>query len=375
MPPYLIVFSLSLLLLLSFATALRFPIHTWDHVPVFVHTSQQATSVFSRADTAILSRYAAITIEKWQGCATLVTQQEGVLAAAKGLRTAQPNLTIYAWLDTMRIYSNKTWNPHIRDLSNQSCVRPAGTPFLETHPTPYELHAANGALALDPYLSAHVYDHTQPIVRQFWQEYCTNLTDTGLIDGCGADASGQPASYIPNLSAATAAAWEVGRQKTMLSTVSALSSIGGVLLGKEGWQLGTDTNGVLQEQCTASNATIFTLQNATAAAQASGQRYVYECHCGGTMNELAAFLIGAGPDHFWGFGPWLTWNGGYEDDWLPEFDKPLGAPLSDGVYSVATGNWTRSFSTGTKVTFNAQRGAGDIMWSSAVPSRVWPKAV
>ena len=346
---------------------LRFPQHSWAHVPVFVHTSQQQSAVFSPADTAVLARYAAITIEKWQGCATGVTQQAATLAAAAAIRKVNPNITIYSWLDSMRIYSNRTLNPHILDISNQSCVRPAGTPFLETHPVPYELHAADGSLALESYLHAHVFDHSQAPARRFWQEVCTNLTATGLIDGCGADASQQDASYIPGLAPDVAAAWQAGRSAAVAATTAALAPHGGVVLGKDNWQLGTDTNGVLQEQCTAANATILLLQNATAAARAAGVRYVYECHCSGSLDELAAFLVGAGQDHYWGFGPWLTWSGGYAAGWLPEFDKPLGAPLADGSYDAATATWTRRFASGTVVTFDAASKKGAIAWGAGAP--------
>lgn len=347
------------------ATALRFPLHSWAHVPVFVHTSQQQAAVFSAADAAVLVRYAAITIEKWQGCATGATQQAATLAAAAALRAVSPNVTIYAWLDSMRIYSNRTFNPHIRDIMNQSsCVRPAGTPFLETHAVPFELHAADGSLALEPYLNAHVIDHTQAAARRFWQAVCTNLTATGLIDGCGADASQQDASYIPGLAPATAAAWQAGRSAAVAATTAALAPSGGVVLGKENWQLGTDTNGVLQEECAAANATILLLRNATAAAAAAGTRFVYECHCSGSQDELAAFLVGAGPDHYWGFGPWVTWAGGYAAGWLPEFDKPLGAPLAAGSYDVATSTWTRRFASGTVVTFDAKTNTGSIAWAT-----------
>ena len=136
------------------------------------------------------------------------------------------------------------------------------------------------------------------------------------------------------------------------------------MLGKVGWQLGTDTNGVLQEQCTASNDTILTLQNATAQAARDATRYVYECHCSGSLDELAAFLIGAGEDHYWGFGPWLTWAGGYAANWLPEFDKPLGEPLGAGQYDASSGLWTRQFASGTTVSFDPSTSKGQIKWAT-----------
>lgn len=122
------------------------------------------------------------------------------------------------------------------------------------------------------------------------------------------------------------------------------------------------TNAVLQEGCVASNATVNTLRSAAAAAKRDGVRYLYECHSDGTVNDLAAFLVGAGVDHYWGFGAWVTWAGGFESRWLPEFTKPLGAPLEDAAY--LRGTWTRRFASGTNVTFDALTNRGTIVWAT-----------
>jgi hypothetical protein len=71
-------------------------------------------------------------------------------------------------------------------------------------------------------------------------------------------------------------------------------------------------------------------------------------------SSLAAFLVGMGTYSYFGVG------GGWDGDgpsacstWLrryPEYDKPLGEPLADGVQS--NGVWTRSFASGTHVWVN-----------------------
>ena len=60
--------------------------------------------------------------------------------------------------------------------------------------------------------------------------------------------------------------------------------------------------------------------------------------------------------------------GGYAKGWLPEFDKPLGAPLADGSYDAATATWTRRFASGTVVTFDAITNKGAIVWGAG-PAR------
>ena len=71
---------------------------------------------------------------------------------------------------------------------------------------------------------------------------------------------------------------------------------------------------------------------------------------------VAAFLIGAGVDHYIASGGWHQAGRHPISNRPPILDLPLGDPLSDAVYDAATTLWHRSFgptSGGTKVTFNA----------------------
>jgi hypothetical protein len=360
------------------SAAAHLPVFSWAHVPVFFHSSVMNISDFSPSDLALIARFPAVTIEKWQGCGSSSsppTQQQAALTAARALRALNPDVAIISWFDSLRIYANKTLNPDAIDTLFQTCVNNAVTPFLETHPRPYLLHNTTNQPALESYCHFHVYDHTQQVVRDFWRDACLNLTSTGLVDGCGADASQQTGAYIPGLDAATQAAWTQGHVWAVGNATQAVAAQGGLILGKMGYQLGPGgTNGVLQEGCGASNATIQVLQAATAAAKRDGASYVYECHSNGEMDELAAFLVGAGENHFWGFGSWVTTFGNYSSSWLPQFDLALGAPAADGAYDPATAVWTRSFASGTDVTFNAKTNKGKIAWGSTKPARVWDGA-
>eukprot|EP00665_Eupelagonemidae_sp_cell47_P000644 gene644-6001_t len=84
------------------------------------------------------------------------------------------------------------------------------------------------------------------------------------------------------------------------------------------------------------------------------------------MDEIAAFLIGAGPYHYYGTG---SWHGGpithdpppFRGHWVDGvFNRTLGEPLGDGVYDEASGEWSRGFKHGTRVTFNARTKKGTI---------------
>jgi hypothetical protein len=353
--------------LLAAAHGASFPAHSWATLPVFLHTSDESRCVWDASDLAIAARFPAVTVEKWQGCRLRGPTQEACsLATASALRALRPNISVVAWYDSLRIYANRTLNPDILDISDQSCVRNAHTPFLEAHRA-YLLPNASGLPALESYIHAHVYDHRSPVVRDYWRDACLALlTPSGpaRMDGCGADASQQQGSYVLGLAPAVSAAWTAGHVQAVAAATAAVGALGGVLLGKVPAQLGVSTNGILQEGCNGSNATVSALRAAAALAAATGTRLLFECHADSAAEaSLAAFLVGAGEDHYWGTGPWVTPAGGFAGAWLPEFERPLGAPLGAAAYDAATATWSRAFASGTAVTFNAATGAGAIHWA------------
>ena len=363
---------LFLLHLTSLATALRPPRLSWEKVGdlAFFHGSVMNALTLSDSDAAILSRFPCVTLEKWQGCnstpgcyhsasppASCPTQQDGTLAVAAQLKALDPTIWVASWLDSLRIYEPiHSLNPDFRDISYQSCVRPAASRFLDTHPA-YLLPNASGAPAQESYLNAHVFDHRQEGVRALWRDVCLNLTATGLIDGCGADASQQAYTYVQGVNASVGAAWEAGRNWTLGNTTAAIAPRGGYVLGKLEFELGAYTNGVLQEGCNAGNDTINVLRAAAAASLRHGTPYLYECHSNGEMDDLASFLLGAFPGAFWGFGGWVQAQGGFAGRWLPIFEQPLGAPAADAAYDAASRSWSRAFAH-AHVTFDFGKPVG-----------------
>ena len=81
---------------------------------------------------------------------------------------------------------------------------------------------------------------------------------------------------------------------------------------------------------------------------------------------MPAFLIGAGPYHYWGLGGWV----GVQGHWLPDvMDRKLGAPDADGAYDAATQVWTRTFGNGaTKVVFDLKTNTGNVSWADTTLS-------
>ena len=100
--------------------------------------------------------------------------------------------------------------------------------------------------------------------------------------------------------------------------------------------------------------------------------------CPAMEDAAATFLIGAGENSYFGSGSWIIADGTGNEErgglndvqtrWCPElFEKPLGKPLALGKKG-SDGVWRRSFSSGTKVTFDGATGKGSITWGSSAAS-------
>jgi hypothetical protein len=88
--------------------------------------------------------------------------------------------------------------------------------------------------------------------------------------------------------------------------------------------------GIIQEGCTNSNATVTNLRAvAERSRELGGVPLVYECHANCIsivdpdpvcISSIAAFLIGAYPGAYWGFGSWVTTGAPLTDRWGPIFE-------------------------------------------------------
>ena len=213
---------------------------------------------------------------------------------------------------------------------------------------------------------------------------CLNMTDSGVIDGCGADFSAMEqnswsAHTVPRIAAElkldnkTAAAWAAGHRQMMRDTTTALGD--GLLIAKDFAELGDHANAVLQEGCSATNNTIVMLRGLAAKAKALGRRLVYQCHISAPdeTGNVPAFLIGAGVDHYLTTGGWTGVANGARGHWYsPLFERPLGHPLGDAIYHGDTDTWTRAFESGTHVSFNARTRKGEISWSGGPAPKPTP---
>jgi hypothetical protein len=89
------------------------------------------------------------------------------------------------------------------------------------------------------------------------------------------------------------------------------------------------------------------------------------CGCACMNDTLAAFLIGAGKDCYYGSGLWISPSlQDIQQRWCPPlFERPLGEPLSNATKD-SSGVWHRSFKSGTTVQFDTKSNKGAIKWAN-----------
>ncbi len=231
-------------------TTCKGPVWSWDTFPVFFHSSDLGGGTgapkggFTKAALQTITRFPMVTIEKWQGSAVepYMYEEDAWLVAARQIKSINPNITVVVWFDSFRIYTDdRRLNPDFAQPCTTGHFRPAQ--FLETHPE-YLLKNTMGLPALEGWSKCHIFDHSKEVARNFWRDMCLTMTGSGLIDGCGADASWQNGVdqaegwHIDN---STAMAWDSGHKAMMRMTTEALAD--GVLLGKDPWEVGDYVNG------------------------------------------------------------------------------------------------------------------------------------
>lgn len=221
-------------------------------MPAFFHGSEHDGTPqggFSEEAMSVITKFPMVTIEKWQGNGVTppIFEEQAWVTAATQVKKASPKTTVVVWLDSFRIYTaDKRLNPDLKNPCTTGHFRPAQ--FLETGGTMaskgdprsvYLLKNASGLPALESWSGCHVFDHTQAVARNYWTDMCVNMTKSGVVDGCGADASWQDGVEQEKrwgLAPAMAAAWKQGHEQMMRNTTSLLGD--GVLLGKYAREVG-----------------------------------------------------------------------------------------------------------------------------------------
>jgi len=355
------------MILLANVEANKFPKFSWDTLPVTWHGS--VNDLLSDDAVAALSKYASVTLEKNVakndfpsvnigqcqkgsdpsacGCCA----EDHFVANFKKLKKASPDVMTVAYTNSIIAYP---WYHAAQD------------PFLKNDT--YWLRNKNGDLQHNIKQSDeswYTWNFAVPDVMEIYKEQCMSMVRTGAVDSCYADGC----QNVPGpLDAHTQDAYIKNKHQMLADLQSEARGI--VLCGSGGGVM----NGVLGTSLQNwgkgghfSTREIPMLQKAVAA----GAMFEGKGHevCNGdagndpynpkVQTELAAFLVAAGEYSYYRCGKW----GHTDTTWYKVYDMPLGKPLADA--ELKNGVYTRSFASGTKVTFDTKTETGTIAWANS----------
>lgn len=190
-----------------------------------------------------------------------------------------------------------------------------------------------------------------------------NATKYADGDGCFCDSSQHEnyTNFNPRVSVSKQKAWAEGMLNLTREVQEALGD-DKLLIGKEANQ--SYVKAVQNECFYPSNDSINSHMLGVQVGQVYQARVPVVVSCSTDLTDyIAAFLIGAEKYSYFGCGLGFTvGNDTAGVVWLPEYDKPLGMPKGPAVYT--NGVWTRSFASGTEVSFDCKGNKGSIKWAN-----------
>jgi hypothetical protein len=312
---------------------------TWAKIPYFVHCAND-TGPLNDAMVDTMAAASFTVVEKWQ-CLYCSPNETGaeqkMVAAAAQIRERNPVAPVFLYwqADWARWwYSSGVW--------------------FDQHPE-LELHNANGSLFVDTAGGAsggawHAYDFANNASVTAWADHIAETYRDGSFDGVLIDGV-NPRCPDPDADPEVAAAFEAGKAASGLVLKAALPPAAHQLANTAAAPPGY--SGTMTEFFQGTNQSM----NKLRALKGSFVE-VHATSRGGNFNlSLAAYLVCAEEGMYFGAanlvargkGGWSDCAGWSEPQILEQYAKPLGPPTGPGVWSDATGSWTRAFATGTRV--------------------------
>jgi hypothetical protein len=256
------------------------------------------------------------------------------------LKAMRPEIQVLEYVNSQQIY------PHYR-LAHQFADRSD----LWLHGTDGDLCTAGGGHWLIP-------DLAQQEAQDMWSSNILNVTQTGYIDGLFVDGCDKdiPDCHTPNRQ--TGKMGMLKKLQADMPGVLICGSNGHVVDGLGGSQIQNwgkgeqwSTREIPMLQKAVKAGVLFQAHGACLNDQTNQQQ----------VNDLAAFLVAAGPYSYYVCGGWNS----APTEWFEVYDRPIGAPLADAVLSD-DGVWSRSFKHGVSVTFDTKTETGSVSWASNV---------
>ena len=334
------------IMLLAFAshtTWAALPQFSWDTLPVFFHSSN-SSGQYNEDALQTIAKFQMATIEKWMGYDIKeVDDEDEMVLAMKAIKAVNPKIATYFYMNS---YKDR---PEMTRMARE----------LEEHPDHY-LCDSNGKKVKNSQ-GFYAFDLSNPEVRKWWLNTCLNATKYADGDGCFCDSSQREnTTFTPSLSMSKSKVWGEGLLNLTREVQEALGE-DKLLIGKVANQ--SYVKSVQIEVFKPNNDSINSLILGAEVGQVVQAHVPVKVPCSGDLtNYMAAFLIGAGKYSYFGCGNWNTkGNDTTALTWRSEYDKPLGEPKGPAVYS--SGVWSRSFASGTEVTFDTKGNKGIIKWA------------
>ena len=324
------------------ASRAALPQFSWDTLPVFFHSSN-SSGQYSNDALQVIAKFQMATIEKWMGQDVQgVDDEDEMVMAMKAIKAVNPKISTYFYMN-----SHKD-RPEMTRMARE----------LDEHKD-YALVDENGDRVKNSQ-GYYVFDLSKPEVRKWWLNICLNATKFANGDGCYCDSSQRVNStFTPNPPASKLKAWGEGLLNLTREVQEALGD-DNLLIGKVANQ--SYVKAVQIEVFKASNSSIQSLLLGAEVGQVVQAHVPVKVSCTSDLTDyIAAFLVGAGKYAYFGCGNWYAeGNDTSPLTWRAEYDKPLGDPKGPAMYKA--GVWTRSFASGTEVTFDTKGNKGTIKW-------------
>ena len=309
---------------------------------MFFHSSN-SSGQYNDDALKVIAKYQMVTIEKLMGWEVKsIDDEDEMVLAMMAVKKLNPKVATYFYMNSFKD------RPEMTRMARE----------VQQHPE-YTLKDDNGQEVKTG--EFYVFDLSKYEVRKWWLNICLNATTFANGDGCFCDMSASKDAHLkPPPSELIMKAWGEGMVNLTREVQQALGD-DKLLIGKVANQ--SYVKAVQLEYFTADNKSINSLMLGASVGQVMQAHVPVSVPCTSDLTDyIAAFLIGAGEYSYFGCGDWFAEG----DDtkpltWRPEYDKPLGAPKGPAQYN--DGVWMRSFTSGTKVLFDAKTNRGTINWS------------
>eukprot|EP00037_Helgoeca_nana_P014205 m.132461 g.132461 ORF g.132461 m.132461 type:complete len:400 (-) comp22449_c0_seq1:22-1221(-) len=341
------------------------PPFSWRTVPVFAETSN-VTGVFDAEALATLAKFPFFVAEKAYDFDAPGFAEDKLATLATKLKALNPEIFLVFYynanldLTDYRLYNLTAQHAPfwwLRNDQGKVLIAPIDSGAGATPPFPYNAHGGG----------VPAYNFSFPELRDAWVQECFDMTSSGY-DGCMVDRwIRTPFKGQKGFSPAVQAQFVADRNLATAALAARAKAAGTYLVGE-----GPDVAALSFPGYGPTGAKALQAQLA-AAASGLGMLASYTPKSTGASfaTQLAKFLVGMGHGHYFGAGSWTVGDGYREGvTWHPEYDLPLGAPLSNAVLNGTV--YTRKFAYATEATYDTATNVGTIKWGTFPPKSRTP---